>query len=94
MSSRPAIAAARAHPGPAIIEFRVVREENVFPMVLSGASLAEVIPDTPYVPARRRHPDPGGRARRLRPHPTPVHAQEGSLMKHTLVATMEDGPAA
>src|SRR3712207_8706511 len=41
-----AIRKARAHHGPALIEFRVFREENVFPMVPSGASLSEVIPDT------------------------------------------------
>jgi hypothetical protein len=54
----PAIAAARAHPGPAVIEFCVFREENVFPMVPSGASLSEVIPDTAYVPAPIATPIP------------------------------------
>jgi acetolactate synthase I/II/III large subunit len=71
-----AIDAARAHPGPALIEFRVFREENVFPMVPSGAALAEVIPDTPYVPAAVPTPVPAATA--AAPAPTPVHAQGGS----------------
>jgi len=72
----PAIAAARAHPGPAVIEFCVFREENVFPMVPSGASLAEVIPDTAYVPAAIATPIPA--ATPATPSaPTPVHAQGG-----------------
>jgi acetolactate synthase-1/2/3 large subunit len=71
-----AIQAARAHPGPALIEFQVAREENVFPMVPSGASLAEVIPDTPYVPAAVATPIPV--AAPAAASPTPVHAQGGS----------------
>jgi acetolactate synthase-1/2/3 large subunit len=67
-----AIDAARAHPGPALIEFRVFREENVFPMVPSGASLSEVIPDVPYVPAAIATPIPS--AAPAAPTPTPVHA--------------------
>jgi acetolactate synthase-1/2/3 large subunit len=43
-----AIGAAMAYPGPAIIEFRVARTEDVYPWVLGGTSLGEVLPDTPY----------------------------------------------
>jgi acetolactate synthase-1/2/3 large subunit len=71
-----AIDAARAHPGPALIEFRVFREENVFPMVPSGAALSEVIPDTPYVPAAVATPIPA--AAPAAATPTPVHAQGGA----------------
>jgi acetolactate synthase-1/2/3 large subunit len=46
----PAIGAASAYPGPAIIEFQVAKEENVMPMVVPGTALADVIPDTPYEP--------------------------------------------
>jgi len=38
-----AIGAARAHRGPALIEFRVEQEDSVFPMVPAGASLHEMI---------------------------------------------------
>jgi acetolactate synthase-1/2/3 large subunit len=49
-----AIGAAQAYPGPAIIEFRVARTEDVYPWVLGGTSLGEVIPDTAYeAPAER-----------------------------------------
>jgi acetolactate synthase I/II/III large subunit len=71
-----AIAAARAHPGPALIEFCVAREENVFPMVPSGASLSEVIPDRPYVAPAVATPVPV--AVPVGAGPTPVHAQGGS----------------
>jgi len=40
---RPAIEQAMAHQGPFLIDFRVEPEENVFPMVPPGASLAEVL---------------------------------------------------
>jgi len=43
-----AIGAASAYPGPAIIEFRVARNEDVYPWVLGGTSLGEVLADTPY----------------------------------------------
>ena len=43
-----AIGAAMAYAGPAIIECRVAREEDVYPWVLGGTSLGEVLPDTPY----------------------------------------------
>src|SRR5215831_16883057 len=42
------IGAAMAYPGPAILEFRVARAEDVYPWVLGGTSLGEVLPDTPY----------------------------------------------
>jgi hypothetical protein len=38
-------------PGPYLLEFRISREECVYPMVVPGTALSEVIPDTPYVPA-------------------------------------------
>ncbi|MBV9355579.1 MAG: hypothetical protein JO023_08630, partial [Chloroflexi bacterium] len=43
-----AIGAAMAYPGPAIVEFRVARHEDVYPWVLGGTALGDVIPDTPY----------------------------------------------
>ncbi|MCA1645219.1 MAG: hypothetical protein LC797_07020 [Chloroflexi bacterium] len=49
-----AIGAAMAYPGPAIIEFRVARTEDVYPWVLGGTSLGDVLPDTPYEAARER----------------------------------------
>jgi acetolactate synthase-1/2/3 large subunit len=49
-----AIGAAMAYPGPAIIEFRVARTEDVYPWVLGGTSLGEVLPDTPYESVRER----------------------------------------
>jgi acetolactate synthase-1/2/3 large subunit len=39
----PAVQAAMAHPGPAFIEFVVRADECVYPMVVPGTSLAEVI---------------------------------------------------
>jgi len=38
-----AIAQAMAHDGPFLVDFRVEPEENVYPMVVPGASLAEVL---------------------------------------------------
>ncbi|MBS1766320.1 MAG: biosynthetic-type acetolactate synthase large subunit [Acidobacteria bacterium] len=38
-----AIAVARGHPGPALVEFVVEQEESVFPMVPTGAALHEMI---------------------------------------------------
>ncbi len=49
-----AIGAAMTYPGPAIIEFRVARSEDVYPWVLGGTSLGDVLPDTPYESARER----------------------------------------
>src|SRR5215207_1160173 len=49
-----AIGAAMAYPGPAILEFRVARTEDVYPWVLGGTALGEVLPDTPYDNARDR----------------------------------------
>jgi acetolactate synthase I/II/III large subunit len=52
---RESIGAAMAYPGPAIIEFRVARTEDVYPWVLGGTSLGEVLPDTAFEqPARER----------------------------------------
>ena len=39
----PAIEQAMAHDGPFLVDFRVEPEENVYPMVVPGASLAEVL---------------------------------------------------
>jgi acetolactate synthase-1/2/3 large subunit len=41
---REAVERANREPGPALIEFLVDPEENIFPMVVPGTSLAEVIP--------------------------------------------------
>ncbi len=39
----PAIRTALAHPGPYVLDVRVEREENVFPMVPAGANISEMI---------------------------------------------------
>jgi acetolactate synthase-1/2/3 large subunit len=39
----PAIAAARAHEGPVVIDFRVEQEDTVYPMVPAGADLHNMI---------------------------------------------------
>jgi acetolactate synthase I/II/III large subunit len=41
----PAIAEAMAHDGPALIEFLVEEEENVYPMIPPGGSLSDIIND-------------------------------------------------
>ena len=51
---RAAIDEANAYPGPVLLEFRVLLEENVWPMVPAGASLAETIEDPKRVEARAR----------------------------------------
>jgi acetolactate synthase-1/2/3 large subunit len=48
------IGAAMAYPGPAIVEFRVARTEDVYPWVLGGTSLGEVLPDTAFEGVRER----------------------------------------
>ena len=48
------IDAAIAYSGPAIVEFRVARTEDVYPWVLGGTSLGDVLPDTPYEAVRER----------------------------------------
>ncbi|MFQ5880474.1 MAG: thiamine pyrophosphate-dependent enzyme, partial [Dehalococcoidia bacterium] len=48
-----AIDLALGHPGPVIVDFQVDEEENVYPMVPPGASLAETI-DLPKVGERER----------------------------------------
>jgi acetolactate synthase-1/2/3 large subunit len=40
-----ALATAASHPGPFVIDFHVSPEENVYPMVPPGASLAETVED-------------------------------------------------
>jgi acetolactate synthase I/II/III large subunit len=52
---RGAIEEANAHPGPVLLDFHVIKEENVWPMVPAGASLAETIED----PAKNRVPVAG-----------------------------------
>ena len=75
-----------AYPGPAIIEFRVARTEDVYPWVLGGTSLGEVLPDTPYeARVRGRSASTSGR----RPQ---RQGCERPMSKHTLVATVEEGP--
>jgi len=49
-----AVGAAMAYPGPAIIEFQLARTEDVYPWVLGGTSLGDVLPDTPYEATRER----------------------------------------
>jgi len=39
----PAIRQALEHPGPALIDFRVVQEENVYPMVRPGDSISQMM---------------------------------------------------
>jgi acetolactate synthase-1/2/3 large subunit len=39
----PAVRGARQHPGPALIDFRVLQEDSVFPMVPAGAALDQMI---------------------------------------------------
>jgi acetolactate synthase-1/2/3 large subunit len=41
--ARPAIEEAMAHDGPVVIDFRVVQEENVYPMVPAGGSISDMI---------------------------------------------------
>ena len=38
-----AVREALAHPGPALLEFTIEQEANVFPMIPPGASLSEPI---------------------------------------------------
>lgn len=51
-----AVGAAMAYPGPALIEFQTVKEENVYPMVVPGTALSEVIPDETYARGDARRP--------------------------------------
>ncbi|HEY3057835.1 MAG TPA: thiamine pyrophosphate-dependent enzyme, partial [Chloroflexota bacterium] len=57
-----ALGAAMAYPGPAMIEFRVARAEDVYPWVLGGTSLGDVLPDTPYVAVGSEERGVGGRS--------------------------------
>ena len=52
----PAVNAAMAYDGPAMIEFRTFPEENVYPMVVPGTALSEVIPDETYTRGHARRP--------------------------------------
>jgi acetolactate synthase-1/2/3 large subunit len=45
-----AVQAAIAHPGPALVEFLIEQEANVFPMIPPGASLSEPIEGEPSEP--------------------------------------------
>jgi len=44
---QPAIREATEHPGPVVVEFRVRPTENVFPMIPSGQSVAELMEEQP-----------------------------------------------
>ncbi|MBX5491158.1 MAG: biosynthetic-type acetolactate synthase large subunit [Chloroflexi bacterium] len=70
----PAVRAAMAHPGPALIEFMVRPDENVFPMVVPGTSLAEVIVNEAH--AGRHDGKPAGGVQ-SRPEPVPVPGLRG-----------------
>ena len=48
---RDAILGAMAHPGPALIDFRVEREENVYPHVPAGGSVTEMLEEPPVTEA-------------------------------------------
>ena len=41
------LAEAHAHPGPCVVVAEVVKEDNVFPMIPAGASLAEMLIEKP-----------------------------------------------
>jgi acetolactate synthase-1/2/3 large subunit len=56
-----ALGAASAYPGPAIVECRVARTEDVYPWVLGGTALGEVLPDTPYEGVRSKDLGVGAR---------------------------------
>jgi acetolactate synthase-1/2/3 large subunit len=45
-----AVREAIAHPGPALVEFLIEQEANVFPMIPPGASLSEPIEGEPAAP--------------------------------------------
>jgi acetolactate synthase-1/2/3 large subunit len=51
---RGAIDAAIRHPGPVLMDIRVIKQENVWPMVPAGAALGETIEDPAVVAARER----------------------------------------
>jgi hypothetical protein len=48
-----------AHPGPALIEFMVKADECVYPMVVPGTSLAEVIVNDAHAGGREASDDEG-----------------------------------
>src|SRR5262249_18626391 len=51
---RAAIQEAMDHPGPVLMDVRVIIQENVWPMVPAGASLAETVEDPDLVAARAK----------------------------------------
>jgi acetolactate synthase I/II/III large subunit len=70
-----AIGAAMAYPGPAIVEFRVARSEDVYPWVLGGTTLGEVLPDTPYARIEE-HESAGGQKILASTTPSPRDATD------------------
>ena len=64
-----AVQRAMAFPGPFLIEFMVAPEESVYPMVVPGTALSEVIPDEAHAGSDR-----GGRAVDTQPSGQPVPA--------------------
>ena len=43
---RPAIREANAHDGPFLVDFKIKKEENVFPMIPSGQSVNELLEES------------------------------------------------
>jgi acetolactate synthase-1/2/3 large subunit len=64
-----AVEAAMDFPGPYLIEFRIATEECVYPMVVPGTALSEVIPDEAYPGG-----DDGGVPEHAQPSGEPVQA--------------------
>ena len=64
-----AVEAAMDFPGPYLIEFRIATEECVYPMVVPGTALSEVIPDEAYAGG-----DDGGVPEHAQPSGEPVQA--------------------
>jgi acetolactate synthase-1/2/3 large subunit len=58
VDARNAIDAAWAHPGCVVIDFRVEREANVFPMVPAGRSIGEMLVGAPPLSSRTETPKP------------------------------------
>ena len=76
----PALGAAMAYHGPAIVECQVAPTEDVYPWVLGGTALGDVLPDTPYEETQEPAPAP--------PAPAKVPAGAG-----TFTSQRQDGPA-
>jgi acetolactate synthase-1/2/3 large subunit len=64
-----AVQAAMDFPGPYLIDFRIATEECVYPMVVPGTALSEVIPDEAYASG-----DNGGVPEHAQPSGEPVQA--------------------